>query len=564
MKNSLLLSIVCFLAGILQAQSDGTAPHKYWVQFKDRAGSPYTLENATEFLSPQALQRRSVQGIALMENDLPVHPAYVNQVAATGAQVLNRSKWFNALTVEVADSSVLAAIGMLPCVAHVTKVARVKKKTTADQFIQDLMKLYEQAEAEAAKKQLAATGADAFYGNADVQITMLKGEKLHNMGFKGDGMTIAVLDAGFYRVDQIAFFDSLRASGRLLGTRDFVEGGTSVFEDNSHGLSVLSTMAGYMPGIFVGTAPNASYWLLRTEDADSENLVEEDNWVRGAEFADSVGVQVINSSLGYTVFDDSTVSHTYADLDGNTSRITIGADIAASKGILVVNSAGNSGGDPWRYVGVPADGDSVLSIGAVDANRDYASFSSLGPSADGRIKPNVTAMGQQVWVVTSSGNPGKSNGTSFSSPIMAGMAACLWQGHPAAKAMEVFKAIEQSADQYDAPDAKKGFGIPDFLKAHAILSQQALTKSVSDSVVNVYPNPFIEGVTVEFYSTAEQDVEVKIFKLSGKQIAEEQIHVYPYVNNLIQLEKVKRLSAGQYVVSVITPTRTFSRQVIKH
>jgi subtilisin family serine protease len=237
--------------------------------------------------------------------------------------------------------------------------------------------------------------------------------------------------------------------------------------------------------------------------------------------------------------------------------------LAASKGILVVNSAGNSGADPWKYIGFPADGDSVLSIGAVDANRNYASFSSLGPSADGRIKPNVTAMGQQAWVITSAGTPGKSNGTSFSSPIMTGMTACLWQAHPEASAMEVFKAIEQSADQYDAPDARKGFGIPNFLRAHAILSQMSLGKEVADSVVNVYPNPFIEGVSVEFYSTTEQNVQVKIYKLTGKQIAEESIHVYPYVNNLLQLENVKRLSAGQYVVSVITPTRTFSRQVIK-
>ena len=561
MKQLLFSLTLALSAAGLSAQS--TAPSKYWIQLSDKIGTPYTINQPGEFLSAKAIERRQKQNISIQANDLPVNPEYVNQIAATGARVLNRSKWFNALTVEVADSSMLSAIQSLPFVVQTGRVARVKPKTVADQFIADLMKLYEQAEAEAAKKQLALQGADPTYGNADVQIKMLEGEKLHNMGFRGKGMTIAVLDAGFFHVDQIAFFDSLRSSGRLLGTRDFVEGGTSVFEDNSHGLSVLSTMAGNIPGVFVGTAPEASYWLLRTEDANSENLIEEDNWVRGAEFADSVGADVINSSLGYTVFDDSTASHTNAQLDGKTARITRGADLAASKGILVVNSAGNSGADPWKYIGFPADGDSVLSIGAVDANRNFASFSSLGPSADGRIKPNVTAMGQQAWVITSAGTPGKSNGTSFSSPIMTGMTACLWQAHPEASAMEVFKAIEQSADQYDAPDARKGFGIPNFLRAHAILSQKSLGKEVADSVVNVYPNPFIEGVSVEFYSTTEQNVQVKIYKLSGKQIAEESIHVYPYVNNLLQLENVKRLSAGQYVVSVITPTRTFSRQVIK-
>jgi subtilisin family serine protease len=458
----------------------------------------------------------------------------------------------------------MASIRALPFVVNSGKVAKLKKKTPAEQFMEDLVKQYEQNEAELAKQQIALKqNNEEFYGNANVQIEMLNGDKLHNMGFQGQGVTVAVLDAGFYRADQIAFFDSLRNSGRVLGTHDFVQGGTSVFEDNSHGLSVLSTMAGYVPGVFVGTAPKASYWLLRTEDADSENLIEEDNWVRGAEFADSVGAQIINSSLGYTVFDDSSASHTYSELNGNTTRISIGADIAASKGILVINSAGNSGADPWKYVGAPADADSVLSIGAVDAERNYASFSSQGPTSDGRIKPNVSAMGELSWVITSSGMPGKSNGTSFSSPILAGMAACLWQAHPEAKSMEVFKAIEQSGDQYATPDEKKGFGIPDFLIAHSILSQLKLNKEVQDSLVNVYPNPFIEGVTIEFFSTKEQDVQVKIFKLSGKQIAEESVHVYPYINNLLQLEKVKRLSAGQYLVSLSTSSNTFKRQVIK-
>ena len=545
------------------AQTSGTFNRKYWVQLTDKIGTPYSLSNPEAFLSTRAIDRRSKQGIGYKENDLPLNPAYVAQIQAAGARVINQSKWFNAVTIELTDSTLLPIIEALPFVARTNKVARVKQKSPADQFIADLMKMQEQYEADAAKKLLLAQGADAFYGNGDQQIKMLNGDKLHQMGFQGKGIHIAVLDAGFYHVDQIVFFDSLRSSGRLLGTRDFVQGGTSVFEDNSHGLSVLSTMAGNIPGVFVGTAPKSSYWLLRTEDADSENLIEEDNWVRGAEFADSVGVDVINSSLGYTVFDDSTASHTYSQLDGKTARITIGADIAASKGMLIVNSAGNSGADPWKYIGFPADGDSVLSIGAVDVNRNYASFSSQGPTPDGRIKPNVTAMGQQPYVITSGGMPGKSNGTSFSSPILAGMSACLWQAHPEASAMEIFKAIEQSADQYDAPDAKKGFGIPDFLKAHAILSQLALDRAVQDSVVNVYPNPFIEGVTVEFYSTSEQDIQVKIFKLSGKQIAEEKIHVYPYVNNLIQLDKIRKLNSGQYVVSVITPTRTFSRQVIK-
>ncbi|MEZ5172243.1 MAG: S8 family serine peptidase [Bacteroidia bacterium] len=406
-------------------------------------------------------------------------------------------------------------------------------------------------------------GADPVYGEGDRQIKMLNGHKLHQLGYRGEGITIAVLDAGFYKVNEFVFFDSLRTKGRILGTRDFVEGGESVYEDNTHGLSVLSTMAANYPGIFVGTAPDASYWLLRTEDADSEFLIEEDNWVRGAEFADSVGADIINSSLGYTNFDDPETSHTYSQLDGNTTVITRAADLVASKGILVVNSAGNSGADPWKYIGAPADGDSVLTIGAVTSEGKYASFSSRGPSADGRIKPNVTAMGQGTLVVNSGGSVGRSNGTSFSSPVTAGMVACLWQAHPEAGMMQVFKAIEKSASQAENPDDYLGFGIPDFMKAHQILARLAEEKTKPDSIVNVYPNPFIDGVSIEFYTEKEQDVVVLINKMNGKKIEEEQFHVLPFGNNLLQLNKVKKLKSGQYIVTIQTPAGQYSRQIWK-
>ena len=561
MRN-FLLSFSIALFPLLSFAQD-VAPKKYWVQFTDKSNSPFSISAPQDFLSEKALQRREKQGIEIKENDIPVNPAYVDQVATLGAKVLNRSKWFNAITIELEDSTLLDQIQSLDFVRDTRRVARVKAKTVADEFMQDLMKMYEQAQAQAKVELKASAGADAYYGDGDVQIKMLQGDKLHEMGFRGAGMTIAVLDAGFNRANEFPFFDSLMNSGRLLGTRDFVEGGESVFEDNSHGLSVLSTMASNYPGIFVGTAPEANYWLLRTEDADSEFIIEEDNWVRGAEFADSVGADIINSSLGYTNFDDPETSHTYSQLDGNTTRITIGADLAASKGILVVNSAGNSGADSWRYIGAPADGDSVLTIGAVDSEGKYASFSSRGPSYDGRIKPNVTAMGQMTLVVNSSGNVGRSNGTSFSSPVTAGMVACLWQAHPDAKMMQVFKAIEKSASQADSPDAYLGFGIPNFLRAHSILSRMENESPKTDSIVNVYPNPFIEGVNIEFFSEREQQVTVSIFKTNGKKITSEQFQVYPFANTLLQLSNVRRLKPGNYVVSVQTSTSTYSRQIIK-
>jgi serine protease AprX len=562
MKSCTIALVLIFFQLTLVSQTSSSGPKKYWVQFKDKANSPFSVDAPEEYLSQKAIERRQKQGLALSENDLPVNASYIQQVAVIGARVLYASKWFNSVTIEVSDSTILPTIQALSCVKSTSQVARVKVLSNADLFMQDLMKVYEQAQA---KTELTATpGSDPIYGDANLQIKMLEGHKLHAMGFRGKGQTIAVLDAGFFRVNEFALFDSLRTNNRILGTRDFVQGNDSVYEDNSHGLSVLSTMAANVPGIFVGTAPEASYWLIRTEDAGSEFTIEEDNWVRGAEFADSVGVDIINSSLGYTVFDDPSTSHSYQHLNGNTTRITIGADIAASKGILVVNSAGNSGADPWRYLGAPADADSILTIGAVDAEGKYALFSSQGPTSDGRIKPNVTAMGQLTLVATNSGNVGRSNGTSFSSPVIAGMVACLWQAHPTANMMQVFKAIEKSGDQADRPDAYRGFGIPNFMRAHGILSQLEMKVVPKDSIVNVYPNPFIEGVSVEYYSQLEQQITVNIYKNSGKLLASEKFQVFPYVNSQLQLENVRKLKPGNYVVSVVSNSGTHNRQIIKN
>ncbi|MEX1187679.1 MAG: S8 family serine peptidase [Bacteroidia bacterium] len=555
-----VLTIFMF-AFLFQGIAQDVAPKKYWIQFTDKAGSPFSIDHPQDFLSLKAIERREKQGVDIKENDIPVNPSYVDQVSALGARILNRSKWFNAITIELEDSTLLEQIQSLDFVQDTKRVARVKSKTNADDFMQDLMKMYEQYQAKVEIK--ANPGADVLYGDGDAQIKMLQGDKLHSMGFRGAGMTIAVLDAGFFKVNEFVFFDSLRNSGRLLGTRDFVHSGESVFDGNTHGLSVLSTMAANYPGIFVGTAPEASYWLIRTEDADTEFIIEEDNWVRGAEFADSVGADIINSSLGYTNFDDPETSHTYSQLDGNTTRITIGADVAASKGILVVNSAGNSGADSWKFIGAPADADSVLTIGAVDSEGAYASFSSRGPSFDGRVKPNVTAMGQMTLVVNSSGNVGRSNGTSFSSPVIAGMVACLWQAHPNATMMQVFKAIEKSASQAENPDAYLGFGIPNFVRAHSILSRIQDVQAKSDSIVNVYPNPFTDGVNIEFFSEKEQQITVNIFKSNGRKLTSEEFTVFPFVNTLLKLEDIKRLKAGNYVVSVQTSTGTYSRQIIK-
>ncbi len=491
------------------------APGKYYVQFTDKNNSPYSLDHPEDFLSQRAINRRANQGIGYNETDLPVNPQYLSGVAATGAEILNPTKWMNGVLVHTTDPSVIDSINALPYVSEVRSVSGrfstigkpfFEKESTGPENMPENMVLNRDA-------------ASFDYGYAQGQIDLINGIPLHEAGFRGEGMVIAVLDAGFDRVDVDLLFDSLRNDGRILGTKDFVTPGGDVYHAFFHGRNVLSTMAANIPGLMIGTAPKASYWLLRSENADQEYISEEYNWVSAAEFADSVGADVINSSLGYTEFDDPSQNHTYADMDGNTTVITRGADMAASKGILVVNSAGNSGSSSWHYIGAPADGDSVFSIGAVDSSGLYASFSSTGPTADGRIKPNVVATGRGTTV--SDGNNGVKygNGTSYSSPIIAGMTACLWQAMPQMTNMEIQQAIMQSASQYTNPDSLLGYGIPDYQSAWWLLTSIDSNQGGGSNLAAVYPNPFVNYVTIRLLGQTRK-ASVKVINIMGKVLLE--------------------------------------------
>jgi hypothetical protein len=347
---------------------------------------------------------------------------------------------------------------------------------------------------------------------------MLNLETLHAQGYRGQGMLIAVLDAGFFNANILPAFDSLFADGRVVATKDFVDGGTNVYDDHTHGMNVLSVLAGNIPGGLIGSAPEASYLLLRTEDAGTEYLIEEFNWVVGAEYADSAGADIISSSLGYTTFDNSTMDHVYADLNGSTAIASKGAAWAASKGILVVNSAGNWGGSSWNYLGVPADADSIIATGAVDSMENLAGFSSRGPSADGRIKPDVSAQGVAVVMSNSSGGMMNGNGTSFSCPLISGAAACLWQANLTLSSMQVREAIIQSCDQYQNPDNNKGYGIPDFGQALFVLTGKSFTKPDADMFVSCYPNPADADLHVSLFSTREQDINLLLTDLTGRVV----------------------------------------------
>lgn len=530
MKTSTLSLLFLLVVSSVLAQ---VAPDKYFISFTDKNNSPYSIDNPSEFLSQRAIDRRINQGIAIEESDLPVNPAYLQGVAETGATIINPTKWLNGVTIYTTDPGVLDAINELPYVAGITMPKQVLpgQNIIRDDFEKPFFQheSYNKVIENPLKQADATTAFD--YGYGLNQIQLLNGDVFHEMGYRGQGKVIAVLDAGFINANNLDVFDSIWQNGQVLGTHDFVRGGDIQYDEHPHGSMVLSCMASNIPGQLIGTAPKASYWLLRSEDGATEYIIEEYNWVSAAEYADSVGADVINSSLGYTEFNDASQNHTYADMDGDSAPCTKGADMAARKGILVVNSLGNEGSSPWYYLSAPSDGDSVLGIGAVDGAGIYASFSSHGPSYDGRVKPDVVAQGSGVAVVDPySGGLTFGGGTSFSSPILAGMSACLWQANPSLSNMQIAQAIKQSASQYDDPDDFLGHGIPDFVLANNILTVISGPDN-AQGYFEIYPNPFTGTFTLDVSSLENpgnidgKDCRIEISDVSGRRIGSQLLNL---------------------------------------
>lgn len=528
---------------------------RYRIDFTDKNNSPYALSAPSQFLSQRAIERRTRQDIALSENDLPVNQNYIDSILNSGnVQLLNRSKWFNSIAISTDDSTLFDLINTF---SFVKKTERYKKSESG--FSE--RKLFLPPEKETMFRMSHGYQEGINYGAAANQVEMIHIDSIHNLGFRGAGMLIAVLDAGFISADTLEAFKHLFSDNRVIAVKNFVDGTDSVYKSATHGTYVLSTMGAVLPGLMTGTAPEAEYMLLVSEDMASETIIEEFNWVSAAEFADSVGADIINSSLGYTTFDNNEHNHTYEQMDGNTAIATIGADIAAGKGILVVNSAGNSGSGSWNYIGVPADGDSVLAIGAVDAGRQYASFSSNGPSYDGRIKPDVSAQGLGTVIASLNDSIISGSGTSFSSPVIAGSAACLWQSSPASTNMEIIGAVRRSASQYNRPDTLLGYGIPNFITAYQLLKGKKILDFTNDTVFPA-PNPFREKLVINFYSKINQSVIIEIFNPSGKVIfytekkAVEGLNEYSFYPSEIT-------SKGFYLLRIITQKDVFLEKIVK-
>ncbi len=440
------------LAGMPATPVTAAESYGFRVYLKDKAGSPYSTEEPEAFLSGESVRLRMAKNKAVTESDLPVSPAYIEALTTEGTTPIATSRWMNTVVVIAPDSLVACRLSSLPMVDSVKWVWKGDRDN-------NLCERNQTGRLEPDEPALKSP-----YGYADRQIRMHNGNKLHDKGFRGEGMRVAVIDAGFENADHITVFDSLR----LLGTHNVLNPERTVFEDDEHGTKVLSCMAANAPGIMVGTAPDASYLLIKSEDRRTEYPIEEDYWVAAIEYADSVGVDVITSSLGYFEFDVDELSYTPDDLDGRTAFISRAASQVADRGILLFSSAGNEGSGTWEKISFPADVATLLTVGSITEKKQRSSFSSIGPAADGRIKPDVVALGTGCCVIDEFGAVSYSNGTSFSTPILAGLGVCLWQALPTLTNTEIMDLLRESASHYKKPTAELGHGLPDIYKAYKI------------------------------------------------------------------------------------------------
>jgi len=543
MVNRLCFAVLLtFLAAPIDAQ---IAPHTYWIQFTDKNYNSYSLSRPLEFLSQRSLDRRARQGISLAENDLPVSNAYLDSLRKIGGKILFTSRWQNAAVVYSSDSMYLYKAIQLSIVKFGIKVYKTGKVHSLESNMV------------AARDVLISSD----YGVSFNQIHQLNGDLLQNEGFRGQGMVIAQLDAGFLYVDSLRAFESLRQRHGILGTHNFLTGTDSVYTTDMHGMYVLSVMCGNLPGQLLGSAPEADYYLFHTEQSATETESEEATWAAGMEKADSAGADVINSSLGYTTFDNPAMNHTYADLNGHSTIVSIEASLVASKGMILANSAGNSGTSIWHYISAPADAENILSVGAVDKDSAIEAFSGRGPTFDGRIKPDVCAQGKNTICASPiDGEVVPVSGTSLSAPIITGLTACLWQGFPDKTSYEVMDAIRKSASIYTKPNDSLGYGLPDYFIARQILQ---LGNGRENFIASVFPNPFHDNFNLSLYTIHAQQATVLLYDVNGKLLYSNKIETQNNNFTLLKIQTKNVLAKGMYIVRVITDASDIVQKVIK-
>ncbi len=541
--NKVSIFVVLFVYLLLSIPNTAQAELEHtmhFVEFTDKSNSQYTLDQPEDFLSIRALERRKRYEIPLSENDLPVTASYIQEVLALGAKISYTTKWMNGIIVELEEAKSLRKIKNLPFVKKVQPIAARNSKRN-----QSYSHFYLN------KKEPKDDGWNGYYGRAMHQIHMVNGHYLHSKGYTGKGMLVAIMDAGFINVDRLDVFRKLHDNGQIVGTWDFVDGDNHVYAHGTHGTNVFSIMGGNLPGVFVGAAPDAHYYLFRTEDGKSETPLEEFNWIAAAEFADSAGVDIINTSLGYALYDDEDMSYSHESLDGKTAFISQAANIAAQKGILVIASAGNKGNMPWKYVTPPADAPNILSIGAVDGQRNYSSFSSLGPTFDERVKPNVSGLGTGTAYFSIYNEITRGNGTSYSAPLIAGLATCLWQGHRDKTNFEIMEVIEQAATQYEEPDEYMGYGIADFYKATKLIEDNIpINQNIDQENVAFNFDHSLADQMIYYVSSTSERIKMELMDLSGQVLEEQEGFVVQNKNYAFTFKKWQDLPAGTYLAAV--------------
>ena len=536
-KLLLVVAILCIQQSFAQNQDA-------WVIFADKENVEASLADPILIMTQEAIDRKTLQGTPIDERDVPINENYVTQIKnASGITVLSKSKWMNCVYIIGSQSNIEALLD-LPFVTNV-EYADTSLNLFPGAPIENKFALEE-----------ANQRINYNYGSAANQIEMLSGDYLHELDYTGEGMIVAVLDAGFPSIDTNPGFQKMRDENRILGTYDFEARTENVDGTSSHGFNTSSDIGGFLQDEFVGTAPQASFYFFVTEYTPTETPAEEAWWVEALERSDSLGVDVVNTSLGYRVFDNPNYDYSYEDLNGQTTFSARGANIAFDKGMILVTSAGNGGNTSFPTVGTPGDSPGTLTVGAVSSNGNYASFSSIGPTVDGRIKPDVMAQGASAAVISTSGGVDFSSGTSFSSPIMAGVVTCLWQARLQTPNGTIMQIVRESANLYNNPTDEMGYGIPNFEDAYAALQQLGLEDEFLMSNFALYPNPVTSKINISF-PEGISNATFTIYSILGNKVLSTEIS-----RNLNSVN-MESLNSGMYIASINSNNKQISFKLIK-
>jgi serine protease AprX len=534
-----------FILFIISITFSAYSQEDAWVYFNAKPNAQYYYDNPLQMLSQRSLDRRTTQNIVIDIKDVPLHQPYIDQITvATGITVMAKSKWLNALHIRGSQTNIAA----------LSTFSFVQKIVYANHSLNPAARVAQRNQRNTKIDKFQESLVNFNYGNSNTQVQMINAQILHQQNFTGAGKIIAVMDSGFPGVDTTSPFQRLRDNNLLLGGYNFVNDNANPYTGFQHGTQTLSNMGGYVDGQLVGTAPDAKYYLFVTEDFATENPIEESNWVEAAEMADSLGVDVISTSLGYFGYDNANYSYTYNDMNGVTSFISQGASIAFTRGMICVTSAGNSGNSSEPHIATPADTANTLTVGAVNAAEVKTGFSSIGPSFDGRQKPDVMALGASATVATQTGAISTSSGTSFSCPIMAGAVASLWSAFPNKTNTEIVQLVKASSDKYLNPDNLYGFGIPDFQVALNIALSNPEFENTS--IFNIFPNPTSDYLTISSPDNILGSI-LKFYNNLGQLILEEKID---YKSQNISLQS---LANGIYYYNISTSGKIIQGKIVK-